>query len=90
MVEEPRRAYEALRAGHVAEVRAALTDHVARLDWPSERIDRYRTERLRALLVLTHVVGYASVVGRLACGLDGDRASRPSPVGVMTTSATAP
>ena len=52
MVEEHRRAYEALRAGHVAEVRAALMDHVARLDWPSERIDRYRTERLRALLVL--------------------------------------
>jgi phenylacetate-coenzyme A ligase PaaK-like adenylate-forming protein len=29
---------------------ASLEDHVARLAWPSERIERYRTERLRALL----------------------------------------
>jgi phenylacetate-coenzyme A ligase PaaK-like adenylate-forming protein len=52
MVEQDRRVYEALRAGHVAEVRAALMDHVARLDWPAERIAHYRPERLRALLVL--------------------------------------
>jgi phenylacetate-CoA ligase len=39
-----------LRAAHLHEVRAALEDHVARLDWPRERIERYRTERLRALL----------------------------------------
>src|SRR3712207_8773368 len=31
-------------------VRASLEDHVARLDWPPERIERYRTERLRSLL----------------------------------------
>ncbi len=52
MVEQARRVYEELRAGHLAEVRAALMDHVARLDWPGERIAHYRTERLRALLVL--------------------------------------
>jgi phenylacetate-coenzyme A ligase PaaK-like adenylate-forming protein len=31
-------------------VRASLEDHVARLDWPRERIERYQTERLRSLL----------------------------------------
>ena len=35
---------------HVHAVRAALEDHVARIEWPRERIERYRTERLRALL----------------------------------------
>jgi phenylacetate-coenzyme A ligase PaaK-like adenylate-forming protein len=43
--------YERLRAGHVHAVRAALEDHVVRLEWPRQRIQRYRTERLRALLV---------------------------------------
>lgn len=52
MVETDRQVYEALRAGHLAEVRAALMDHVARLDWPGERIAQYRTERLRALLAI--------------------------------------
>lgn len=42
--------YEGLRAAHLHAVRAALEDHVARLEWPRERLDRYRTERLRALL----------------------------------------
>ena len=42
--------YLALRAAHVHAVRAALEDHVARVDWPVDRIERYRTERLRALL----------------------------------------
>lgn len=45
-----RRTYEGRRAVHLHLVRAALEDHVARLEWPRERIDRYRTERLRALL----------------------------------------
>jgi phenylacetate-CoA ligase len=31
-------------------VRASLEDHVERLDWPRERIERYQTERLRSLL----------------------------------------
>ena len=43
-------AYERLRAAHLGAVRASLEDHVARLDWPPERIERYRTERLRSLL----------------------------------------
>ncbi|QIZ35973.1 phenylacetate--CoA ligase family protein [Saccharopolyspora sp. ASAGF58] len=42
--------YGRLRAGHLSAVQAALEDHVARLDWPRERIDRYRDQRLRALL----------------------------------------
>ena len=42
--------YAALRAAHVHAVRAALEDHVTRVDWPADRIERYRTERLRALL----------------------------------------
>jgi phenylacetate-CoA ligase len=45
-----RAAYQGLRAAHLHSVRAALEDHVARVEWPRERIDRYRTERLRALL----------------------------------------
>lgn len=43
-------AYERLRAAHLAAVQAALEDHMARLDWPRERIERYRDHRLRALL----------------------------------------
>jgi phenylacetate-coenzyme A ligase PaaK-like adenylate-forming protein len=42
--------YERLRAAHLHAVRAALEDHVERVDWPRERLERYRTERLRALL----------------------------------------
>jgi hypothetical protein len=45
-----RSAYERLRAAHLHEVRAALEDHVARLEWSRERIERYRCERLRGLL----------------------------------------
>jgi len=48
--EGPEAAYEHLRAAHLGAVRAALEDHVARLDWPRRRIERYRTERLRSLL----------------------------------------
>ncbi len=43
-------AYERLRVAHVNAVRASLEDHVARLEWPRERIEHYRTERLRSLL----------------------------------------
>jgi phenylacetate-coenzyme A ligase PaaK-like adenylate-forming protein len=45
-----RTAYEAVRAAELHRVRAALEDHVARVDWPRERIEHYRTEGLRALL----------------------------------------
>ncbi|MFR9804762.1 phenylacetate--CoA ligase family protein [Pseudonocardia sp. RS010] len=49
-MDEERRAYERVRAAHLSAVRAALEDHVARLGWPRERIERHRAERLRALL----------------------------------------
>lgn len=42
--------YGRLRAAHLNEVTAALDDHVGRLDWSREQIDRHRTARLRALL----------------------------------------
>lgn len=42
--------YERLRAAHLKQVAAALEDHLARIEWPRERIERYRTARLRALL----------------------------------------
>ena len=45
-----RAAYSRLRGAHLHAVRAALEDHLGRLDWPRERIERYRDQRLRALL----------------------------------------
>src|SRR5207344_2634889 len=48
---DPKLAYEQLRVAHLNAVRASLEDHVARLEWPRERIERYQTERLRSLLV---------------------------------------
>ena len=45
-----RSGYERLRRAHLHAVRAALESHVERVDWPRERLERYRTERLRALL----------------------------------------
>jgi phenylacetate-coenzyme A ligase PaaK-like adenylate-forming protein len=42
--------YEQLRAAHLEAVQAALTDHIARLDWSREQIGRYRDHRLRGLL----------------------------------------
>ena len=48
--DDPKAAYERLRAAHLTAVRASLEDHVARLDWPRKRIERYQTERLRSLL----------------------------------------
>ena len=43
-------AYERVRAAHLHAVQAAMDDHIARLDWPRDRIDRYRDQRLRMLL----------------------------------------
>lgn len=48
--EEPRAAYDHLRAAHLNAVQASLEDHVMRLEWPRERIEHYRTVRLRSLL----------------------------------------
>jgi phenylacetate-CoA ligase len=45
-----RAAYQRLRGAQLADVQAALTDHVARLDWSRARLDHYRTHRFRALL----------------------------------------
>lgn len=46
--------YERTRAAHLHAVTAALEDHIGRLAWSREQIDRHRDERLRMLL------GYAS------------------------------
>jgi phenylacetate-coenzyme A ligase PaaK-like adenylate-forming protein len=48
--EDEKATYEHLRASHLNAVRASLEDHVARLEWPRERIGHYQTERLRSLL----------------------------------------
>src|SRR5262245_6956117 len=48
--EDSKAAYDHLRAAHLNAVRASLDDHVARPGWPRERIERYRTARLRSLL----------------------------------------
>lgn len=42
--------YRRLRHGQLAAVGAALEDHIGRLDWSRDRIQRYRTQRLRSLL----------------------------------------
>ena len=42
--------YERMRAAHLCAVQASLEDHVARLDWPTEQIARYRDQRLRTIL----------------------------------------
>jgi phenylacetate-CoA ligase len=42
--------YERVRTAQLAAVQAALEDHVGRLEWSREQIERYRTHRLRALL----------------------------------------
>ena len=45
-----RAAYERMRVGHLDAVQAALEDHITRLDWQRQQIERYQTQRLRALL----------------------------------------
>ena len=42
--------YERMRAAHLSAVQASLEDQVARLDWPTEQIARYRDHRLRTIL----------------------------------------
>jgi phenylacetate-coenzyme A ligase PaaK-like adenylate-forming protein len=42
--------YERMRTVHLNAVQAALVDHIARLDWTPDQIERYREHRLRALL----------------------------------------
>ena len=43
-------AYERERAAHLHAVQAAMEDHITRLDWQREQIDRFRDQRLRMLL----------------------------------------
>jgi len=43
-------AYQRIRAAHLHDVYAALDDHVDRLDWSAHQIQRYRDQRLRAVL----------------------------------------
>ncbi len=45
-----RAGYERKRAAHLAAVRAAMEDHVGRLDWPRHQIERHQTQKLRSLL----------------------------------------
>jgi phenylacetate-CoA ligase len=49
-VDVARSAYVQMRAAHLHAVQAALLDHVGRLDWSREQIERYQDQRLRALL----------------------------------------
>ena len=49
-LEMSRSAYARMRTAHLCAVRAALEDHVARLDWSREQIEHYRDQRLRTLL----------------------------------------
>lgn len=46
--------YERIRAAHLNAVQAALDDHVGRLDWSAEQIQRHRDQRLRSLLAYAH------------------------------------
>ena len=49
-----RTAYQRIRSAHLDAVQAALDDHVGRLDWSAEQIQRHRDSRLRSLLVYAH------------------------------------
>ncbi|RDH79174.1 phenylacetate--CoA ligase family protein [Mycolicibacterium moriokaense] len=49
-----RESYQRLRAAHLDAVQGGLQDHLGRLDWSREQIERHQTERLRSLL------GYAA------------------------------
>lgn len=49
-VDGPRKRYERLRAAHLGAVGAAMEDHIARLDWRRDQIERHQTQRLRSLL----------------------------------------
>jgi phenylacetate-CoA ligase len=69
----PRAGYERMRAAHLNAVRARLEDHVARLDWSRERIERYQNWRLRSLLAFARE--RSPFHARRLRGLDPSRAS---------------
>jgi phenylacetate-CoA ligase len=62
-----------IRAINLNAVRAAIEDHVGRLSWTREQIDRYRTLRLRALL--GHAQERSPHYARVLAGLDTERAT---------------
>ena len=49
-VPDPRAVYDRMRAAHLNAVQGALEDHLGRLDWSREQIERHRDQRLRSLL----------------------------------------
>jgi len=69
----PRAGYERMRAAHLDAVRAGLEDHVARLDWSRQRIERYQNWRLRSLLAFARE--RSPFHARRLRGLDPSRAS---------------
>jgi phenylacetate-CoA ligase len=69
----PRAAYERMRAAHLAAVQSSLEDHVMRLDWSRQRIERYQNWRLRSLLAFARE--RSPFHARRLRGLDPSRAS---------------
>jgi phenylacetate-CoA ligase len=61
-------AYQRIRAAHLSAVRAALADHVSRLDWSADRIRAYRDARLRS--VLTYARERSPFYAERLAGLD--------------------
>jgi phenylacetate-CoA ligase len=49
-VTSERDTYQRLRAAHVNAVQGALDDHIGRLDWSRQQIERHQTDRLRSVL----------------------------------------
>lgn len=66
-------AYERMRAAHLNAVQACLEDHVTRLDWSRQRIERYQSWRLRSLLAFARE--RSPFHARRLRGLDPARAS---------------
>ena len=64
-------AYRRTRAAHLTAVRAALEEHVTRLDWSRRRIEHYQNHRLQALL--TYAQNRSSFHARRLKALDTSR-----------------
>ncbi|OBI16339.1 AMP-dependent synthetase [Mycobacterium sp. E2327] len=62
-----------MRAAHLNAVRAALEDHIARLGWSRQRIERYQELRLRSLLAFARE--RSPFHARRLRGIDPSRAS---------------
>ena len=70
---DARETYERLRGAHVAAVEAGLGDHIGRLGWTREQIQRHQTERLRSLL--TYAVARSPFHARRLGGLNPSTAT---------------